>query len=75
MIIFGIDVPFVEVILVLVVIIFILLIEALIVLGLLIRQMNQTKKLGETVEQLSRSLSFLKQEELKKMEKSGTGKK
>ena len=53
MLVFGIDIPLVEIILVLAVVIFILLVEALVIIILLAGQMKKTKKLSVLIKKLS----------------------
>jgi len=62
MLVFGVDVPLVEIILVFVIIIFLLLMEAVIVITLLVKEINNTKKLSALVVQLSETLIRLKEE-------------
>ncbi len=69
MIVFGIDIPLVEVLLALAIIVFLLLAEAIIVLALLLRQMNKTKKLSELTYQLSESILEMKKRELEELDK------
>jgi len=56
MLIFGIDVPLIEIMFVMGVILFILLIEVIFILSLLVKHLNKTKKLGEEMQNLSNSL-------------------
>lgn len=64
MLVFGIDVPLVEILLLLVIVIFILLVEAIVIISLLVSQMNKTKKMGESMEKLSGTLLDIKKAEL-----------
>lgn len=69
MLVFGVDVPLVEVVLVFAIIIFILLVECIVIVGLLINQMNKTKKLTELVEKLSSTILAIKKSEIEELEK------
>lgn len=69
MLVFGLDIPLVEVIFALAMIIFILLIEAVIVIGLLLKQMNKTKKLGELMQKMSETLLSIKRAEMEELDK------
>ncbi|MEK6969728.1 MAG: hypothetical protein AABW48_04840 [Nanoarchaeota archaeon] len=69
MLVFGIDIPLVEIILVFAVIIFILLVESLIVISLLIRQLNKTNKLSQLMETLSETLLAIKKAEIDELDK------
>ncbi len=60
MLVFGVDIPLVEVILVMAIIIFILLIETIIVLSLLVTQLNKAKKLSEGTEKILEVIEKLK---------------
>ena len=53
---FGVDVPLIELLLVFGVIIFLLLIEAVVVIGILVKQLQKTKQLSALTVQLSESL-------------------
>jgi hypothetical protein len=69
MLVFGIDVPLVEVIFALAIIIFILLVESIVIISLLIKQMNKSKKLGSLIEQLSETLLQIKKAEIEELDK------
>ncbi len=69
MLIFGIDVPLVEVVFALAVIILILLIESLIIIVLLLSQVNKTKRIGELVENLSEAILQIKRAELEELDR------
>ncbi|HLC98235.1 MAG TPA: hypothetical protein VJC21_05660 [Candidatus Nanoarchaeia archaeon] len=58
---FGVDVPLIELLLVFGVIIFLLLIEAVVVIGILVKQLQKTKQLSALTVQLSESLLKLKE--------------
>jgi hypothetical protein len=69
MLVFGIDIPLVEVIFALAIIIFILLVESIVIISLLIKQMNKSKKLGTLIEQLSETLLQIKKAEIEELDK------
>ncbi len=69
MIIFGVDVPLIELMLVLVVIISILLIEALVIIFLLMSQTDRTKKQTELLEKLSQTMLEIKKAEIAELDK------
>jgi hypothetical protein len=69
MLVFGIDIPLVEVIFALAIIIFILLVESIVIISLLIKQMNKSKKLGSLIEQLSETLLQIKKAEIEELDK------
>lgn len=67
MLVFGIDVPIVEILFVLVIVIFFLLIESVVIVILLLKQVNKSKKLASSVEKLSEAIVMVKKEEINKM--------
>lgn len=69
MIVFGVDVPLVELLLVLVVIITLLLIEALVIIVLLMNQTNRSRKQTELLEKLSQTMLEIKKAEIAELEK------
>lgn len=69
MLVFGIDVPLIEVVLGLAVVTFILLAEALIVVILLIKQINKSRKLMSLVEKLSQTILEIKKVEIEELDK------
>ena len=69
MLVFGYDVPLVEVIFALVIVIFILFVETIIVIALLIKQLNKTRKLGELIERLSETLLSIKKAEIEELDR------
>ena len=69
MLVFGIDVPLVEVFLVLGFVIFILLVEALVIIIMLTSQINKTKKLALLIEKLSETLLEIKKAEIEELDK------
>lgn len=58
---FGVDVPLIELLLVFGVIVFLLLLEAVVVIGILVKQLQKTKQLSALTVQLSESLLKLKE--------------
>ena len=56
MLVFGIDIPLVEIIFTLAVIMFILFIESVFIIMMLVKQMNKTKQMGELIQNLSNTL-------------------
>ena len=69
MLVFGIDIPLVEVILTLGVVIFLLFIESIVLVALLVRQMTKTKKLVELVEKLSETILAIKKAEIEELDR------
>tara|TARA_Y100000310_G_C20440858_1_gene696044 strand:- start:484 stop:705 length:222 start_codon:yes stop_codon:yes gene_type:complete len=69
MLVFGIDVPLVEIVFAISIIILILLIESLVVIMLLLKQMGKTKKVGEAVEKLSEAILQVKRAEIEELDK------
>jgi len=69
MLVFGVDIPLIEVILAFAIIIFLLLIEAIVVISILVKQLSKTKKLGELVEKLSETLLSIKKAEIEELDK------
>ena len=69
MLVFGIDIPLVEILLVLVLVIFVLLAESVIVVILLIKQMNKSKKLIDLVERMSETILSIKKAEIDELDK------
>jgi hypothetical protein len=69
MLVFGIDIPLVEVLFVLGIIIGILLVESIVVISLLIKQMNKTNKLASLVQKLSETLLEIKKAEIEELDK------
>jgi len=68
MLIFGVDVPLVEIILTLGIIVFILFVEAVIVISLLVKQLQRTKQLGEMIEKLSETILSIKKAEIDELD-------
>ncbi len=69
MLVFGVDIPLVEVIFVLCIIIFLLLVEAIVVISLLMKQMHKTNKLGDLIQKLSQTLLEIKSAEIQELDK------
>lgn len=69
MLVFGMDIPLVEIVLVFALIIFLLLVEAIIVISLLIKQLTKTKNLGMLIEKLSETLLEIKKAEIEELDK------
>lgn len=69
MLVFGVDIPLVEVVLIFMLIVFLLLIEVLVIIALLSRHMAKTKKLGDLVENLSETILAIKKKELEELDK------
>ncbi|MEK6900743.1 MAG: hypothetical protein AABX37_00190 [Nanoarchaeota archaeon] len=69
MLVFGIDIPLVEILLVLVLVIFVLLAESVIVVILLIKQMNKSKKLIDLVERMSETILSIKKAEIEQLDR------
>ncbi len=69
MIVFGIDIPLIEIILAIGIILFILLVEVIVVVALLVRELNKTRKLGELISTLSNTLLEIKKKEIEELDK------
>lgn len=69
MIVFGVDVPLVELLFVLVVVISILLVEALVIIILLMNQTNRSKTQTELLEKLSQTMLEIKKAEIAELDK------
>ena len=68
MLVFGVDVPLVELIFAMSIIIFILLIESVIIVFLLMRQSTKMKKVTGLVDKLSDTILAIKQAEIKELD-------
>lgn len=68
MIVFGIDIPLVEVIFALSIIIFILLVEVIVLIVIQMKQSEKSKKLVQLVEQLSDTILEIKRAEVKELD-------
>ncbi len=69
MLVFGVDIPLVEVILVLAIVIFILLVESVIIIALLVKQLQKTRNVGVLLEKLSQTLLEIKKAEIDELDK------
>ena len=69
MLVFGVDIPLVEVLIALVIITFVILVESAIIVSLLIKQSNKTRKLAELMEKLSFTLLQIKKAEIDELDK------
>ena len=69
MLVFGVDVPLVEIVFVLAIIAGLLLLEATIVIMLLMKQMNKAKKVLELVENLSATILSIKKAEIEELDR------
>lgn len=69
MIIFGFDIPLVEVILILTVVIVVLLVESLILIALLVSQSSKIKRVSQLVQELSQTILQIKDAEIKELDK------
>lgn len=69
MLVFGVDIPLVEIILGLAIIVFILLVESIVIIGMLVKQTNKTKKLSELIQKLSDTLLEIKKAEIQELDK------
>ena len=71
MLVFGIDVPLVEIVFAFAIIILILLVESLVVIVLLLKQVNKAKLMGEAVEKLSEAILQIKRAEIDELDRLG----
>jgi hypothetical protein len=69
MLVFGIDVPLIEVVFVLAIVVFFLLVEAIVLIGMLINQSKKSRKLVDLVEKLSQTLLEIKKAEIQELDK------
>ncbi|MBI2572604.1 hypothetical protein HYV86_01980 [Candidatus Woesearchaeota archaeon] len=69
MLVFGIDIPLIEILLIFSIIIFILFVEAIIVIALLMSQLNKMKGLASLLDRLSGTILDVKKAELDEIEK------
>ena len=69
MLVFGVDIPLVEIILIFAIVIFILLVESVIILALLVKQLQKTKNVGVLLEKLSQTLLEIKKAEIDELDK------
>ncbi len=69
MLVFGVDVPLIEVVFILSIISFIILIEIIVVVILLMQNLRKGKEVGETLSKLSHILLEVKKVEMKEISK------
>lgn len=69
MLVFGIDIPLVEILLIFTIVIFLLLVEAIIVISLMVKHLNKSKQLGDLMMQLSGTLLEIKKKEIEELDK------
>lgn len=69
MLVFGVDIPLVEVILVLAIVIFILLVESIVIIALLVKQLQKTRNVSVLLEKLSQILLEIKKAEIDELDK------
>ena len=69
MLVYGIEIPLVEIIFVLAIVIFVLMIESIILILLLIKQLNKTKQLSQLTEKLSETILSVKKAEIHELDK------
>ncbi|MBS3165990.1 hypothetical protein J4444_02610 [Candidatus Woesearchaeota archaeon] len=69
MLVFGIDIPLIEVILAIGIVIILLLIEAIVIIGLLIKHLNKSRELGELIQKLSQTILSIKKAEIEELDK------
>jgi len=69
MLVFGIDIPLVEIIFTLAFIMFILLVESIIIIILLARHINKTKKMSSLISKLSETILAIKKVEVQELDK------
>jgi len=69
MLVFSVDIPLVELLLVVGFILFVLLVEALVVIGMLMNQMNKMKLVIQLQQKMSETLLAVKKTEVEYLEK------
>jgi len=69
MLVFGVDIPLIEVVFALALIGFIILVEIIIVVVLLMKNLNKAKELGDTLNKLAQVLLSVKKEEIREIER------
>jgi len=69
MLVFGVDIPLVEIMLVFSIIIFILLVEAIFVIMMQMKHLNKSKKMVELINKLSETVLSIKQKEIEQLDK------
>ena len=69
MLVFGVDIPLIEVVFVLVIVSIIILIEIIVIVVLLTRNLKKTREVGDLLKELSNVLLAVKKEELKEIDR------
>lgn len=69
MLVFGVDIPLIELMLVFAFITFVLLIEAIIVIMLQVKHLNKTKKVTELLNKLTETVLAIKDKEITELNK------
>jgi hypothetical protein len=69
MLVFGVDIPLIELVLALAIILFLLLIEAIVVIALMVKQLQKSRKLGEVMEKMSDALLSIKKAEIDELDR------
>jgi len=69
MLVFGVDVPLIELMLALAIILFLLLIEAIVVIALMVKQLHKSRQLGEVMEKMSEALLSIKKAEIEELDR------
>jgi len=69
MLVFGIDVPLIELVLVFAIILFLLLIEAIVVIALMVKQLQKSRQMGEVMEKMSDALLSIKKAEIDELDR------
>ncbi len=69
MLVFGFDLPLVEVVLIFALVIFVLLVETIVIISLLVRQLSQAKELSMLLQKLSDTLLEIKKVEIIEMDR------
>ena len=69
MLVFGIDVPLVEIVLAFLLVVFIILAEALVIVSLMIKQLSKTKKMTELLEKLAQTVLAIKKVEIEELDR------
>ena len=68
MLVFGIDIPLIEILLIFSIVIFILFIDAIIVIALLMSQLNKMKSLAGLLDKLSGTILDVKKSEMEEID-------
>ena len=67
MLVFGVDVPLIEIVFILAIILFFVLIEVIIIVSMLIKQTNKAKDLSMSIERLTEALLHVKKAEIQEL--------